>query len=85
MGMREKMKEKRIPLTSAQKSQKVIKSISRGDSEELKYSMRLIIEQNRREYIEGSEAIGKDNSIYNTSDTSQKKKKKTYHIRNNKN
>ena len=47
MGMREKMKEKRIPLTSAQKSQKVIKSISRGDSEELKYSMRLIIEQNR--------------------------------------
>ena len=49
MGMREKMKEKRIPLTSAKKSQKVIKSISRGDSEELKYSMRLIIEQNRRE------------------------------------
>ena len=47
--------------------------------------MRLIIEQNRREYIEGSEAIGKDNSIYNTSDTSQKVAKKTYHIRNNKN
>ena len=80
MGMREKMKEKGIPITSVQKSKNVIKSVSRGDSEELKYSRRLIAEQNRREYIEGLEAISKDNSIYKTSDTNQKVAQKKFRL-----
>lgn len=64
MNMSERMKEKALPASSVKRSNKVVKQISRADVVALNNSMKPIIEQNRREYIAGSEFIGKDNSVY---------------------
>ena len=64
MSMNDVMKKKAIEATSAKRSNKVVKRIPRADIVELNRSMEPIIEQNRREYIEGSDAIGKDGHIY---------------------
>ena len=76
MNMADKMKEKAIPATSVKLSNEVIKTISKADIKELNYSMRPIIEQNRREYIAGLEAIAKEASIYGSTDLEIKSKVK---------
>lgn len=71
MNMQNKMRKKAIPATSTKRSNKIIKSITRGDITELNHSMKPIINQNRREYIEGLEVIYKDNSIYSSKNSIQ--------------
>ena len=76
MNMADKMKEKAIPATSVKLSNEVVKIISQADIKELNYSMRPIIEQNRREYIAGLEEIAKEASIYGSTDELVKNKVK---------
>lgn len=64
MGMNDRMREKAIPSTNAKKSNKVIKTISKGESVTLFRQLELISIQNRREYNTGLEAIEKDNFYY---------------------
>ena len=71
-----KMKEKAIPATSVKLSNEVVKTISKADIKELNYSMRPIIDQNRREYIAGLEAIAKESRIYSSTDLEIKSKVK---------
>lgn len=64
MGMEERMKKKAICATKAKRSNKVIKTISKADIEELFRQLEPIFEQNRREYNAGLEAIEKKGNIY---------------------
>ncbi len=73
MNMYDKMKEKAIPATSTKLSNEVVKTISRADVVELNYSMKPIMEQNKREYIAGLEYMEK-NPIYYGDKISEKKK-----------
>ena len=81
MNMADKMKEKAIPATSVKLSNEVIKTISKADIKELNYSMRPIIEQNRREYIAGLEEIARKSSIYSSIDLEVKNKVKIKKIK----
>ena len=64
MNMYDKMKEKAIPATSTKLSNEVVKTISRADVVELNYSMKPIMEQNKREYIAGLEYMEKNPTYY---------------------
>ena len=75
MGMRDKMKQKGIPITSVKINMEVVKRIERADVVALNRSMQPVLEQNMREYNAGLEELEK-NSHYFSSNFSSKVKKK---------
>lgn len=64
--MSKKIKKRAIPATNAKRSNVIVKSISRADVVALNRNMAPIIEQNRKEYNAGLEAILKDRAYYCT-------------------
>ncbi len=75
MGMRDKMNQKGIPLTSVKINMEVVKRIERADVVALNRSMKPVLEQNKREYIAGLEELEKNSHYF-----SSKVKKKEGHI-----
>ena len=64
MSMYDKMKEKAIPATSVKLSKEVVKTVSKADIVSINYSMKPIMEQNKREYIAGLEYLNKNSTYY---------------------
>lgn len=56
-SMAEKMKEKAIRITSAERSKEIVKTITRADEVQLNRTLEPIIEQNKKEYREGVEKM----------------------------